>query len=611
MTLPRGPEGEKGNNGKDGNGKSAYELWLDDVAKGIDNPKTEAEDEWPKGETDVKDFYRFLAGKDGSDGGPGKEGAPGKEGEPGKQGEEGDDGDDGAPGQSAFEMWVADVTDANGLDNPHTPLAGDEWPRNEISLADFWRYLSGDGGQSSSTIVDPGAPGQDFPPVSGKPNVIAQYTQKEYSEYVSTSDGSVSYKVFMADGTAAPDGTVVGRMPGIATSKTYTLSSGDGTFKVPKGDLPTSGGIESRYGSAEVNGIPTATNTYVPQRIAVRLMIGYGSHTVPTLTGLDNTASPSGGVYMTVPVRAQRRVTGESEWTELPAYLPNIARTVHAYEVDLMSADPAAPDLSKKWKYHSFDTAIALTGASVGVRRPTVDVDWIPDNVQDNNYFRLDGNTTTAFIMVIDDPSGGLYGEKPAARDVINYAPVNLHPLPENLVMETIDAASLRWTQGSFHVDTNTTSPPYTGNIETSFLFAANYYTYMNVPPQGGVEALTIWNPDDTTRPNSDCLGIAFKYNVSVVGTINMSSIGNPDYTVDAQTVYVGSQVYLRTTSMLISGPGLEVPVGTLIANPDWTGDANTQSGEIIGGETQFIIRKTGVFDYPDIPIYDNATQIP
>lgn len=70
-----GVDGNNGQNGQDGkNGQSAYELWKDEVAKGLLNPHDETGGNWPKDKTTVEDFWEYLRGKDGKDGSDGEDG---------------------------------------------------------------------------------------------------------------------------------------------------------------------------------------------------------------------------------------------------------------------------------------------------------------------------------------------------------------------------------------------------------------------------------------------------------------------------------------------------------------------------------------------------------
>ena len=77
-----GKDGQNGNDGSDGNdgvdGQSAYELWKEEVAKGLQNPHDPSGGDWPKDEVTVLDFWEFLKGKDGQDGKPGEPGKPGE-----------------------------------------------------------------------------------------------------------------------------------------------------------------------------------------------------------------------------------------------------------------------------------------------------------------------------------------------------------------------------------------------------------------------------------------------------------------------------------------------------------------------------------------------------
>ena len=51
---------------------------------------------------------------------------------------------------------------------------------------------------------EPGKPGTEVTIIKGIPNVIAQYSQSEYGEYVRTTDGGVLYKVYDETGQIAP-----------------------------------------------------------------------------------------------------------------------------------------------------------------------------------------------------------------------------------------------------------------------------------------------------------------------------------------------------------------------------------------------------------------------
>ena len=52
ITMPKGPKGDRG--------MSAYEFWKENVENGVIS--------WPKKETEITDFFKYLKGKDGLDG---------------------------------------------------------------------------------------------------------------------------------------------------------------------------------------------------------------------------------------------------------------------------------------------------------------------------------------------------------------------------------------------------------------------------------------------------------------------------------------------------------------------------------------------------------------
>lgn len=105
ITMPKGPKGD--------DGLSAYEIWKKAVADGTI--------EWPKTETEVTDFFKYLKGKDGKD---------------------------GKDGQSAYEQWK-DAVEKGTVDNPHKP--GTKWPAGDNSVQDFWRFLTGATGENGQT----------------------------------------------------------------------------------------------------------------------------------------------------------------------------------------------------------------------------------------------------------------------------------------------------------------------------------------------------------------------------------------------------------------------------------------------------------------------------
>ena len=105
ITMPKGPKGDTG--------LSAYEFWKEKVADGTVN--------WPKDQTEVADFFKYLKGKDGKD---------------------------GQDGQSAFEQWKEMIADGS-VDNPHDP--DKKWSPENNTIQDFWRFLTGASGEDGQT----------------------------------------------------------------------------------------------------------------------------------------------------------------------------------------------------------------------------------------------------------------------------------------------------------------------------------------------------------------------------------------------------------------------------------------------------------------------------
>lgn len=102
ITMPKGPKGDTG--------LSAYEFWKEKITDGTID--------WPKNETEVTDFFKYLKGRDGKD------------------------------GKSAYEQWK-ELISGGTVDNPHKP--GTKWPAANNSVQDFWKFLTGASGENGQT----------------------------------------------------------------------------------------------------------------------------------------------------------------------------------------------------------------------------------------------------------------------------------------------------------------------------------------------------------------------------------------------------------------------------------------------------------------------------
>ena len=290
-----------GTNGN--NGKSAYELWKETVGTGNMNDPKNPGQKWPSDKVSEYDFFNYLAGKDGIN---------------------------GSNGLSAHELWKNDLAKFCGTtDALIDHKNGGVWDCEKNTLKDFYDYLHGKDGKDGEDGKDgkpgePGKPGTEVTIIKGIPNVIAQYSQSEYGEYVRTTDGGVLYKVYDETGQIAPKAQVKG-MPGINAEKTY-ITNENGEFIVPKEDLPEIQDINLRWGTVKevtlAGKLPqeSAKNTYVPNRVRMRMILR------------DNSNSLYDYQYLYFYI--QRKVNPEDQWQNIPSYLPNSgSRNLDAYRV--------------------------------------------------------------------------------------------------------------------------------------------------------------------------------------------------------------------------------------------------------------------------------------
>lgn len=124
----------------------------------------------------------------------------------------GRDGKDGRDGDSAYESWVAEVTSPDGLENPGNGVYDKEtypkWPKDKVSLADFWMYLRGKDGSdgkdgedgeikvnvSDTSYVHEALPDRyNLAPVRAV--VIHESASKRKYDFVNPVTGGVAYAV--------------------------------------------------------------------------------------------------------------------------------------------------------------------------------------------------------------------------------------------------------------------------------------------------------------------------------------------------------------------------------------------------------------------------------
>ena len=408
-----GRDGTNGTNGRDGiNGKSAYELWKETIATGqVDDPKTPGT-KWSAERNTEADFFNFLAGRDGVDGLNGRDGLNGK---------------DGANGLSAYELWKADLAKRCGTPEALTDHRdGSKWDCERNSLDDFYEFLRGADGADGKDGKDgrpgePGKPGAEVTIIQGIPNVIAQYSQSEFGEYVRTTDGGVLYKVYDERGQLAPHAKVQG-LPGINPGKEYT-SNEQGEFIVPREDLPEIQELDSRWGTTRwvtLAGKPaqeSARNTYVPNRVHMRMV--------------PQSKTPSVDFQLNMSFRIQRRINPDDEWQNLPSYLPN-SGSLHPETFRVADKDDPRSLLADR-PVHCSNSTSSGSGSYIYNCYPYRYVQENPANQKNSQKEYWDG--TDVYLTVKNREA--YYGEEFQWNGVALLPPYQLGPRLKSLKLKT------------------------------------------------------------------------------------------------------------------------------------------------------------------------------
>lgn len=389
--LPQGPQGP--------DGKSAYDLWKEEVEAGrID---------WPGDRTTPADFFVFVKGEKG---------------------------DRGANGLSAYELWKADLAKRCGTPEALTDHRdGSKWDCERNSLDDFYEFLRGADGADGKDGKDgrpgePGKPGAEVTIIQGVPNVIAQYSQSEFGEYVRTTDGGVLYKVYDERGQLAPHAKVQG-LPGIDPGKEYT-SNEQGEFIVPREDLPEIQELDSRWGTTRSVTLAgkapqeSARNTYVPNRVRMRIV-------------LEN-KTPSVDYQLNMTFRIQRRINPDDEWQDLPSYLPN-SGSLHPETFRVADKDDPRSLLADRPVYCS-NSASPSSGSYIYNCRPYRYVQENPANQMNSQKEYWDG--TDVYLTVKNREA--YYGEEFQWNGVALLPLYQLGPRLKSLKLKTKSSGTPR-----------------------------------------------------------------------------------------------------------------------------------------------------------------------
>lgn len=538
-----GQDGEDGANGKDGlngiDGESAYDLWKEAVAAGVDDPHNPGK-EWNKDNTSMSDFYNFMSGRDG------------------------------AAGISAYGLWVLDVRTGE-LENPHQP--GTMWPTSQTTMMDFWHYLRGEDGEDGEDGVDgvvpptPGQAGGEVTPVAGKANVIARYQNQSYSEYVNPEGGSVTFQVFNDAGAPAAGAQVSG-MPGMSGS--YTADA-NGEFTVPATDLPTKGTNEERFGVSTVTYTnsqgdlvteKSAANTYVPQQVDVRLVIKDRIS-----ISYANANALGGAAYITANVQAERRMTSEGEWETIPQYLQTAKKYIYVFELS-NPADPTSYTFnpSIRWNHLNIDPQEITTPYGKRIERPTRRWDAMSANFQSNGYHLWDGQPHHVNIVMQE-----FYGVQAHANASIQVPPVQFMPLPVDMKMSAYNSAtdSFNHVEGNF--DMSLVSNMYFFDANLASEDKGGYMLYTPVQRSTSLQSFTL----------------LFKSGGSDVYNKTPTTTSSPDYSFDGM-IKVGCDVYLIASGRFFVSPGDATPIGVLT--------------EVSTGVYQIVPKNTN-FEFAPIPV--------
>jgi hypothetical protein len=466
---------------------------------------------------DEDDFYYYLSGEDGKDGLASS-----------------------VNGRSAYELWKEELASRAGMDNALWNYAEDEpWDPAANTLDDFYLYLRGTDGANGKDGKPglPGEPGAIVTIVKGIPNVIAQYSQSEFSEYVRTTDGGVLYKVYDKYGALAP-GAIVKGMPGLDPSKTYTADS-KGEFIIPRDELPEIQEVEARWGtvkSVTIKGetLESAMNTYVPNQPHMRMI-------------LRKNSSATMYYYVQIYYLIQRKMNPEDEWTNLVSYLPNYnSFTLSAYKLT-DSTDPDSMDTSTTLAAtNSYGTNAKEPGQNyvTGFKGLSVNRLMIKNvaEYKNNNKDYSDGTIVYYTVKTKEN----YYGLPVKWNGIAQLPPYQIAPLPKKL----------------HFVGKSSTAHPYFTRCEGEYDFSAfrTDICYKNssimVYNPDGIESVSFKKYTSEEVNKLNCFYLSFEYSSSegkqtASNSGNQSSHDNPTFTIN--TPYLGASLFTKSSNSTIA----------------------------------------------------------
>ena len=475
----------------------------------------------------------YIGGKDTGVPAKGQDGQNGTDGKTPSIGTNGNwfiDGTDtgipskGSNGQSAYELWVEEV--AKGIEDPHNP--GKQWPKDKTSTQNFWDFLSGEDGEDGEDGQpggETGQPGADIKVVPGKPNVIPQYVNQTYNEFVRWEDGGVGYIVYDDAGNIASDARVWG-IPGVKDPNKVYVADVSGFFSIPKEDLPENVDISLRRGvTASVRYIksttgqiaiePSAANTYVPNRMFVRMSL----KTDPVIDG----------TYIKLTPIVERQTDG-ADWKIIPSYLGDLKQTLKAYELgnpnDLTSYDEYSA------VYTATDPSLDISSniSSVKINRLKKKTNYYP--IPNDEWDGLEHY----FTVVLES----YYGESPQINTIIKMAPIQAMPMIKSAKAFDYEPTIKYFKRIEGELDI------IGAGIDYSLLFKN---TLKKETKTSGSVSYTYYSPetdDPTVYNNAKQFTVRFRVSGNTATDSN-PSILNPNFSFT--TPYIESSVILECTS--------------------------------------------------------------
>lgn len=250
-------KGKDGKDGKDGvDGKSAYELWKEYIASGVDDPHNPGS-QWDKSRTSTADFFWFLTGDNGSDGlipyikdgnwwiGDSDTGVKAR----GEKGDTGASGKDGVDGLNAYEMWKKYVRETIESGGSVSDQNGNEITLEDLSILKFFQYLTGKAGEKGDK-GDSGLDGKDGKDgVDGKNGLTPEIDHKTGEWiFVDKESGDTVFTHISSKGLDGKDGVdgndgKDGITPNVGSNGNWWIGGVDTGIKAqgPKGDTGASG----------------------------------------------------------------------------------------------------------------------------------------------------------------------------------------------------------------------------------------------------------------------------------------------------------------------------------------------------------------------------------